>query len=86
MKQSWRVVLSGKELGRLALDENDTEIVLPVPPGRLINGENTLTVEAAGKEADDIRVGQITLDDRPTAAVLSEATVAVTVREEVQPG
>ena len=83
MKQTWKVVLNGKDLGRLAADENDTEIVLPVPAGRLADGENTLVIEAAGRVPDDIRVGEITLDDRPSKAVLSEATVEVTVREEV---
>ena len=79
-------MLNGKEVGRLVLDENDTEILLPVPPGRLTDGENTLVVEPTGKIADDIRVGEISLDDRPPAAVLSEATVVVTVREEVRAG
>ena len=43
-------------------------------------------VEPTGKIADDIRVGEISLDDRPLAAVLSEATVEVTVLEEARPG
>src|SRR5204863_531393 len=51
-------------------------------PGRLADGDNTLTVEPADTTPDDIRVGEITLDDRPPAAVLSEATVEVAVREE----
>src|SRR5207248_4942529 len=67
-------------------DENDTEIAFPVPPGRLADGENTLAVEPAGKEPDDVRVGEITLDDRPVAAVLSEATVGVEVWEELPAG
>src|SRR5687767_7136919 len=33
VKQTWKVVLNGKDLGRLATDENDTELVLPIPPG-----------------------------------------------------
>src|SRR5688500_9550930 len=35
VKQTWKVLLNGKELGRLVADENDTVTVLPVPPGRL---------------------------------------------------
>jgi hypothetical protein len=81
VKQTWKVLLNGKELGRLAPDENDTDIVLSVPAGRLIDGENALVIEAAGRAPDDIRVGEITLDDRPVKDVLSEATVEVTVRE-----
>jgi hypothetical protein len=86
VKQPWRVVLNGKELGRLQLDENDTVIFLPIPAGRLIDGENTLRVEAVGKVSDDIRVGEITLHDRPVALVLAEATVDVTVLEDRRPG
>ena len=82
VKQTWKVVLNGKDLGRLIADENDTELVLSVPPGRLVDGDNTLTVETTGKVSDDIRVGEITLDDRPVAVVLSETTVEMTVRED----
>jgi hypothetical protein len=81
VKQTWKVRLNGKELGRLVQDENDTEIVLPVPAGRLTDGENTLVIEAAGRLPDDIRVGEIILDDRPVKDVLNEATVEIAVRE-----
>jgi hypothetical protein len=85
VKQPWRVVLNGKELGRLQLDENDSAIFFPVPAGRLNDGENTLRVEAVGKVSDDIRVGEITLDDRAVVQLLAEATVDVTVLEERPP-
>jgi hypothetical protein len=81
VKQTWKVLLNGKELGRLVQDENDTEIVLPVSAGRLADGENTLVIEAAGKTADDIRVGEITLDERPVKEALNESTVEIVVRE-----
>ena len=55
-------------------------------PGRLADGENTLVIESTGRVPDDVRVGEITLDDRPVKALLSEATVEVTVREEVRRG
>src|SRR5207248_753621 len=86
VRQPWRVVLNGKELGRLLADENDTELVLPVPPGRLADGENTLVVECASRTPDDVRVGEISLDPRPVTAVLSEATVELVVTEELRPG
>ena len=82
VKQPWRVLLNGKELGKLAVDENDTVIFLAVPAGRLVDGENTLKVEATGKVSDDIRVGEIALDDRPLNQVLNEATVEIAVFEE----
>jgi len=82
VKQTWRVALNGKELGKLAVDENDTVIFLPVPAGRLVDGENTLTIEAGSKLSDDIRVGEIVLFDRPVSEVLNEATIEIDVLEE----
>lgn len=84
VKQTWKVLLNGKELGRLITDENYTELVLPVPAGRLVDGENILVVEAVGRVSDDIRVGEISLDDRGVKEVLSEAAVEIVVREEVR--
>jgi hypothetical protein len=86
VKQPWKLLLNGKELGRLVADENDTEVVLPVPAGRLTDGENTLVLEGTGRVPDDVRVGEIVLDDRAVGDVLSEATVEVTVREAATPG
>jgi hypothetical protein len=85
VKQTWKVLLNGKDLGRLVIDENDTQIVLPVPAGRLADGENVLVVEASGRIPDDIRVGEITLDDRPVKDVLNESAVEITVREDGAP-
>jgi hypothetical protein len=44
-----------------------------------VNGDNALAIEQVGKVPDDIRVGEVSLDDRPLQQVLSEATVDVTV-------
>jgi hypothetical protein len=82
VKQNWRVTLNGKEIGKLAVDENDTVIFLPIPAGRLVDGENTLKIEAAGKVSDDIRVGEVALDDRPVSELLNETTVELEVFEE----
>lgn len=82
VKQTWKVLLNGKELGRLAVDENDMVVYLPVPADRLLAGENRLRIEQVGATPDDIRVGEITLDDRPVARVLAEAAVEVTVTED----
>src|SRR5262249_22622509 len=81
VRQTWKVLLNGKELGRLQADENDQVVYLPAPAGSLADGENRLLVEQVGRTPDDIRVGEITLADLPVAAVLSEAAVEVTVRE-----
>jgi hypothetical protein len=81
VKQSWRVLLNGKELGRLLNDENDTVLYLKIPGGTLLNGENKLVIEPADRISDDIRVGDIRLDERPVAEVLAEAKVELIVRE-----
>jgi hypothetical protein len=81
VKQTWKLLLNGKERGRLIPDENDQVLYLPLPAGALITGENTLRIEQVGKVPDDIRVGEIHLDDRPVQQVLSEATVEVQVME-----
>lgn len=81
VKQSWKVLLNGKELGGLVADENDMAIYLPIPAGRLIAGENTLVLSQIGRIPDDIRVGEIVLDDRAVAQALSEATVEIRVHE-----
>src|SRR5262249_9529271 len=81
VKQTWTVKLNGRELGPLHPDENDTVVYFPIPAGRLTDGDNALTVEQSGKTPDDIRVGEIMLDDRPRSVVLSEATLEVRVRD-----
>src|SRR5437660_8257839 len=44
VRQTWKILLNGKELGRLVADENDTVIYLPVPAGWLVPGDNTLVI------------------------------------------
>ena len=45
VKQTWRILLNGKELGRLHRNENDMRVNWPVPAGSLVDGENTLTIQ-----------------------------------------
>ncbi|MBY0524829.1 MAG: CehA/McbA family metallohydrolase [Gemmataceae bacterium] len=84
VKQTWKVLLNGKERGRLHTDENDMVIYLPLPSAALVNGENTLQIEQVGQTPDDIRVGEISLDDRPVNQVLSEAMVEIGVTDAEQ--
>ena len=79
VKQAWTVLLNGKERGRLVADENDMVVYLPLPAGALRDGENTLVIEPAHREPDDIRAGEIAVLDRPRAEVLSEAQVRLRV-------
>jgi len=85
VKQAWRVSLNGKPVGELIRDEADLAIYLPIPPGRLGDGENVLRIESPARgpqNADDIRVGEIQLHSRPVAEVLSEATLDLAVVDE----
>lgn len=86
VKQTWKVLLNGRERGRLQTDENDTVVYLPLPPGALVAGENVLRIEQTGKVPDDVRVGEIALDERPPDKVLSEATVEIVVTDAAHPG
>ncbi|HEX5272826.1 MAG TPA: hypothetical protein VFW33_20150, partial [Gemmataceae bacterium] len=81
VKQTWKVRLNDKEIARLPPDENDMVVYFPVPAGALRAGDNELVIEPVGRLPDDVRVGDVALDERPVAEVLSEATVEVTVRE-----
>ena len=85
VRQTWRVLLNGKELGRLPPDENDMVIALPIPPGRLLAGENVLAIEQVGNVVDDIRVGEIVLDERPPSQVLSAASMEIAVQDVSKP-
>ncbi|QDT26090.1 hypothetical protein Enr10x_13880 [Gimesia panareensis] len=82
IKQGWNVELNGKVLGKLVRDENDQQLLLPVPAGLVKAGKNQLRVFQSGKLIpDDIRVGEIVLFPEPRQKVLSEATVSVSVVE-----
>jgi hypothetical protein len=81
VKQTWKLLLNGKEIARLPPDENDQVIYFPLPAGALANGENTLRIEQVGKVVDDIRAGEISMDSRPVKEVLSESTVELEVTE-----
>ena len=85
VKQAWRVLLNGRELGRLPSDEDDMVVYFPVPAGALRSGENVLLVEqdlSRRSTPDDVRVGEVALDDRSVDEALSEATVEIKVIDE----
>ncbi|MFG0334381.1 MAG: CehA/McbA family metallohydrolase [Maioricimonas sp. JB049] len=82
VKQTWRVVLNDTEIGRLTRDENPMVVWFAVPAGTLVDGANRLIIEQqTGRRSmpDDIRVGEIALDDRPLDDALSESTIELTV-------
>jgi hypothetical protein len=85
VRQTWKVTLNGKELGRLPPDENDMVLFFPIPTGQVVAGANVLTVEQIGKTPDDVRIGAIAIDDRSMEKVLSEASVEVAVTSAGKP-
>ena len=88
VKLAWNVTLNGVALGRLDIEGTDRTLYLDIPAGSLRRGRNVLRVEqdtSRGAIPDDIRVGEITLDDRPRDEVLGEATLEVTVRSADNP-
>ena len=82
IKERWRVRLNDRDLGTLRVDENDMVVYLPVPDGAVKQGENTLTIDCPkSRAADDIRVGEIRLINRPRDEVLGQSTLVVRVFE-----
>jgi hypothetical protein len=80
VKQGWSLLLNGKKLGSLAVDENDMAVYFAVPGGAVQNGENTLRIEQTGRDTpDDVRVGEISLHARPRNEVLNDAYVEIEV-------
>jgi hypothetical protein len=63
VKQTWKVLLNGKQLDRLRADENDQVVYVAVPARSLVTVENRLVVEQVGRVPDDIRIGEVALDD-----------------------
>lgn len=85
VKENWAVTLNGRELGRLRVDENDMVVYFPVPPGAVRKGSNVLSIAqdtSRRRNPDDIRVGEIRLDDRPLEEALSGGVIAVTVHDQ----
>ena len=82
VKQAWRVVLNGNELGRLRRGEDDMVVYLPVPAETLKSGENVLRIEqdlSRRAAPDDVRVGEVILEQRAVDEVLAESGVTVEV-------
>jgi hypothetical protein len=80
VRHDWSVELNGKRLGQLFLMEADLVHTVRVPVGALRHGENLLAI-APPNETDDVVLRQISLDSRPLAEALSEATLSVSVTD-----
>lgn len=79
VRRNWIVRLNGKKLGNLDQDENAIIGYFSIPAQALNTRGNVLTVSQSDSLVDDIRVGKISIQDRPLMSVLSEAEVSVSV-------
>jgi hypothetical protein len=80
VKLRWTVLLNGRKLGQLELNEVRLETALTVPPGGLREGDNTLSILPQA-EGDDIVIERIRLDSRPPEEALAEATLRLDARD-----
>jgi hypothetical protein len=79
VKQNWKVRLNTVDLGVLRVDENDMIVYFEIPVGTLVEGANKLFVQQQGNKSDDVRVGEIWIDDRSVSQLLGEANVDAAV-------
>jgi hypothetical protein len=80
VKLRWTVLLNGRKLGLLELNEVRLETAITVPAGALRDGENTLSIVPQA-EGDDIVIDRIRLDLRPPEEALAEATLRLDARD-----
>lgn len=80
VKLSWPVKLNGRKLGILTTAETSMESIFALPPGALIDGENTLLIESPGS-IDDIEVGPVIIESQPVKSYLSDSRIEVQVTD-----
>lgn len=80
VKLSWRITVNGQDLGTLVPDEKDLRAYYRIDSG-LLKTENILMISCKDPQSDDIRVGEITLLDKPLDGVLAESQLAIEVRD-----
>ena len=80
VKLKWAILLNGRRLGSLALNEQPLRAAYPVPAGWLREGANTLSI-LSPESANDIFVDGIELDDRAPDVALGETRVRVKVTD-----
>lgn len=81
IKQTWKIVLNEVELGRLPVDENDQIGYVAIPAGTIRAEANLLQISQQGTTADDVRIGELSLDRRPIDEVLTESRLTIRVRD-----
>lgn len=81
VKLNWPVILNGRKLGTLTTAETPMETLFVLPPGALIDGENTLRIEPPPM-LDDIEVGPVHIESQPLKSYLGAAQIEVKVTDE----
>lgn len=81
VKQKWHIMLNGYEISNLDIDESSRIKYIPIASQMLKEGNNQLIIEQVDTIADDISVGQITIEERPLQQVLEQAKVSVSVKD-----
>jgi hypothetical protein len=81
VKQTWKLTINDREIGKLPPDENDMVTFWPLPAGVLKDGANTFVLSSVDSASDDVMAGDVHIDDRPRDRILSEAHVEVTVAD-----
>ncbi len=80
VKLNWPLILNGRKVGTLTTAETPMETVLALPPGALIDGENTLLIQTPAA-LDDIEVGPVIIESQPVKSYLNAAQVEVHVTD-----
>ena len=78
VKLDWKVRLNNQQLGTLVTDEKDLMAYFTIPAGTL-KDQNTLEVSSDDKQADDIRLGEISLHDKSPDSLLSEGRISIAI-------
>lgn len=81
VKQNWRILLNDVEIGRLERDESRLTKYISIVPLMLKDGKNQLVIEQVDTTADDISVGEITIEKISMPQLLAQATVSVSVTD-----
>jgi hypothetical protein len=79
VKQTWKILVNGEDVATLPSDEKDMITYFSLPAGILLDGKNTLDIKTNSTEADDIRIGNLIIDNRPVQQVLSEAEIEIII-------
>ncbi len=85
VSKTWQILLNDYRLGTLTVDEKDMISYFNIPKGYLREGDNTLLIESteaidqSNEVSDDIRIGEIVLEQRTVWELLTESGIDIEV-------